>query len=67
MPEPIISRASIAEMADAAAARWVADLSLGKPQNPYDEFSSPQARRQWQCDFERALVKHSAPEAEGSA
>jgi hypothetical protein len=63
MPEPIISRQSIAEDADAAARRFVL---TGEPEeNPF--VSGIESHREWQASFERSLLKWSAPDAEASA
>lgn len=68
----ILSRQRIALEADAAAQAWteswLKDPAAPKPANPYDLHIEPDAHRCWACDFERALLAHSAlPETEASA
>ena len=67
----ITSRQQITRDADAAAWAWVEafkqDPAAPKPANPYSEHIEPDHFRCWACDFERALVAHSADEAETSA
>lgn len=65
--EPVISRESIARLADAAAQRWVANPASAKPSNPFNRFGQPCAHAAWHASFERFLVLHSAPEGEASA
>jgi hypothetical protein len=69
---PILSRQAIALQADAAAKNWTAawlqDPAAPKPANPHNEHIEPDHFRCWECDFQRALLEHSAlPETEGSA
>lgn len=67
MPDLIVSREAIARMADEAAAQWATHPSTPKPANPFDEHLHPEHHRAWKASFERELLRHSAPEAEGSA
>lgn len=67
MAEVIMSRAAIAQHADEAAAAWARNSNAPKPANPFDQNVLPEHFRVWACDFERQLVRHSAPEAEASA
>lgn len=68
----ILSRAAIQKLADAAAQEWTAawllDPAAPRPANPFNEHIEPDHFRCWACDFERALLAHSAlPETEASA
>lgn len=63
MNDPIISRESIAQDADAAAQRYVA---TGVEQDrPY--VSGTEASREWRASFQRYLSEHACPEAGASA
>lgn len=65
--EAIVSRETIARMADGSARHWCANPTEPKPANPFDSVVAPDHARAWQAAFERFLLLHSAPEAEGSA
>lgn len=67
MAETIMSRAVIAQHADEAAAFWARNPEAPKPGNPFDVNVQPEHHRVWVCDFERQLVRHTAPEGETSA
>jgi hypothetical protein len=68
MAETIMPRATIAWHADEAAAAWVRDPQGPKPQNPFDANVQPEHHRVWACDFQRQLLRHSAPaDAESGA
>lgn len=66
MAEPIVPREQIAQQADIAA-RAFAQAAPGSapPANPYPPGSDAAAA--WQASFQRFLLLHSAPSAEGSA
>jgi hypothetical protein len=61
----IIPRETISEQAREAARSWVASPKMPKPMNPYPP--STDAARQWGADFERWLLRESAPDADGGA
>jgi hypothetical protein len=67
MPDEIISRETIARLADNAAARWVANHKAEKPTCPFDLHMQPDAFKAWKADFERQLVRHSAQVGRGWA
>lgn len=54
--EPIISRASIARMADQAASSWAANPATPKPRCPFDAHMRPEAAKAWNSSFERQLL-----------
>jgi hypothetical protein len=63
MSEPVVSREAIAKHADRAAKDFA--QSGAKPMNPFP--SETEAAAAWRACYERFLLLHSAPEAEGSA
>lgn len=64
---PVTSRERIAQQADEAARWWVAAPNFPKPKNPFDEAIHPEHHAEWKASFERYLLVHSAPAAEGGA
>lgn len=63
MDHSILPRAAIAQDADRAAQFYA--LGGPKPENPY--LVGTDAHACWQASFERFLLAHSAPEADGPA
>lgn len=63
--EPIVTREQIAAQADAAARKYARRECSEPPPNPYPLISDAAAA--YAASFERALLWHTAPEAEGSA
>jgi len=63
----IISRETIARLADHAARKWAGNPEGRKPESPFDPITQPEHHREWKAAFERFLVLHSAPDAEASA
>ncbi len=60
--DEVMSRQEIARQADAAAMRSVA---TGRCE-PCPYAAGTEAAKQWKCSFERSLLAHSNPDAEGS-
>lgn len=65
MPEPIVTRERIAEMADQAAQRFARGETAAPPDNPFPVGSDAAAA--WSASFQRQLLWHTAPDAQGSA
>jgi len=63
MHEPVVAREAIAAQAEAAAMAFVA--SKVEPPNPYPPHTDAGAA--WRASLQRFLLRHSVPEAEGSA
>lgn len=66
MSEPILTREAIATLADDAARAYAAaPANSTLPANPFPVGSDAAAA--WKASFERFLLLHTAPFAEGSA
>lgn len=62
MAAPIMSREKIAQLADEAAADWVAQPERLRPVNPFDALEQPDHHAAWRASFERSLLVHSTGE-----
>lgn len=62
MAAAIMSREKIAQLADQAAADWVAQPHRAKPANPFCAIEHHDHHAAWRASFERALLMRSTDE-----
>lgn len=60
MAAPIMSRDKIAQLAENAAADWVAQPQRPRPVNPFDALEQPDHHEAWRAAFDVALLQHSS-------